>query len=64
MKLSGRVQQSLYKILSLLFLVPISFVSKAQQTGVWERAEVKEKMTDVAAQKKKKLNLFIFRKGG
>jgi hypothetical protein len=53
MKLSGQVQQLLYKILSLLFLVPISFASKAQQTGVWERTEVKEKMTDVAAFKKR-----------
>lgn len=59
MKLSGLVPQSLYKILSLLFLVPIPFVSKAQQTGVWERFEVKEKMTDVAANKKRN-STFLF----
>lgn len=59
MKRSGLLQQSLCNILPLLFLFPIPFVSIAQQTGVWERFEVKEKMTDAAVFKKRN-STFLF----
>jgi hypothetical protein len=43
----------LVKLYALLLLFPIPFFSTAQNTGVWEKVEVKEKMTDVAVHKKR-----------
>ncbi len=41
------------KFYLLLFLIPMTYYTKAQQQGVWEKFEVKERMTDVAANKKR-----------
>ena len=37
-----------------LFLIPVNNSIMAQQQGVWEKYEVKERMTDVEANKQKK----------
>lgn len=49
----GIIQQPLVWLFSFLPLFPFSYISKAQTTGVWERVEVKERMTDVVAGKKR-----------
>ena len=43
----------LRKLYMLLFLIPFSENTTAQQQGVWEKFEVKERMTDVAKNKKR-----------
>lgn len=47
------------KFYAMLLLLPVSFISTAQKTGVWEKFEVKERMTDVAAHQKRNAS-FLF----
>lgn len=53
MKTNKKWQLSLMRLYTLLFLLPLATVTSAQQQGVWEKFEVKEKMTDVVTQKKR-----------
>lgn len=53
MKTNTNWQLSLLRLFAMLFLLPLATVTTAQQQGVWEKLEVKEKMTDIAAQKKR-----------
>ncbi len=53
MKTRYQCQILLRKLYLLLFFIPLSDDTTAQQQGVWEKFEVKERMTDVALHKKR-----------
>ena len=53
MKKKSKWEKPLLRLLTALSLLPISYLATAQQQGIWEKFEVKERMTDVVAQKKK-----------
>lgn len=53
MKKHGKWEKPLLRVFATLFILPLSSLLSAQQQGVWEKLEVKERMTDVVAQKKR-----------